>query len=163
MICRYCKMDIKPTDPDAICYYDGYYVHRTCMHKEAEDREKLKQVIFKYLGYDADWLKIDSQIDKILGRGYDYADISKCVEYCFKFGKGDKDKAKGGIAIVDYSMTEAQQYYNKKRKLEEELADLKENGQIGEIDLSQIKVDFSNNRKFPLTRPKSERFLDDIM
>lgn len=82
------------------------------MSQEEKDKKDLNDYIMKLFGTDFVEPRIQKQIKKYVETNkYTYSGIRKALIYFYEVKRGDIEKAKGGIGIVEYVYTDAYRYY----------------------------------------------------
>lgn len=126
--CRICGQEINRDKEDGWMNPSrNYFYHTSCyetwakkkndIHSEAD--EKLwKDAVYDYLQrvikISVDYPKFNNQWSSFVKKGRTPKGIYFTVRYFYEVLKGEKDKAQGGIGIVDYIYEEACEYWCKK-------------------------------------------------
>ena len=119
--CALCGLEIEKTE--AIRYKAKNY-HFDC-EKKQEEKDNLYDYVCKLFSLKAPGPRIYSQLKQysIQHPEYTYKGIIQALEYFYVVQNKPKDKANGGIGIVPYVYDAAQEYYNKKEKRQERVAE----------------------------------------
>lgn len=81
--------------------------------QEAQDKLDLEAYIKEVLGVQFLGANVGLQIRKFHNKGMTYTGMKKALQYFYEVKHGDKEKAHGGIGIVEYVYEDAKQYYYK--------------------------------------------------
>lgn len=133
--CRVCKGEIETnSETNWIMPSRNFYYHRDCyeswqtkkndVNANVENDELWKDATYQYLLRDlyiaVDYNKFASQWKNFLKKGRTAKGIYFTVRYFYEIEKGDRDKAQGGIGIVDYVYNDACAYWvDRERKGEQ--------------------------------------------
>jgi len=161
--CRVCGGNIdRENDADGTWFSPAknYFYHVKCydtwkkkkddIHSEAN--EKLwKDAVYEYLKRDmkivVDFQKFNSQWNSLIKKNRTPKGIYFTVRYFYEIQKGDKDKAQGGIGIVEYIYEEACAYWCEKEN--------RESGILDKIE-EQIKSEKSRTTRI-VHQPKKKK------
>lgn len=170
--CRVCHGEIdrdkEIEDKDWTQVSRNYFYHVSCYEswkKQKDDihsiaDEKLwKGAVYDYLKRDLkvelEWHKFNSQWHSFIKKGRTPKGIYFSVRYFYEVLKGDKDKAQGGIGIVDFIYEDAATYWCEKEQ--------RESGIIKQIEEQMLA---NANREVKVVHKKQKKkkkiSLDDV-
>ena len=156
VICPYCQESFyREDEPDCVHIGNRYY-HKVC-YKEKIDNEKYLNDIHAYCKkkYGSKYSKrrITQQINELLDDGKTLGGIYRSLVYWYDVKDGDIEKAHGSIRIISYIYDEAMKYYENKRRLEQQQANLLK----GSLDLGTETFYISPT---PIKKPKRVKLFD---
>lgn len=132
--CRICKQKFDTNNlifgVDWVEPSKGWYYHKNCYNEwqtkkndvktSTPDLDLWKDATYQYLRKDlkivVDWHKFNAQFNSLIKKGRTAKGIYFAVRYFYEIEKGDKDKAQGGIGIVDYVYTRSASYWAEKQR-----------------------------------------------
>ena len=142
-ICRYCKKNLKgPAEGgiegiDYIMRVSKYYYHPYCFslweksmggdtnNNVKGDNKFWQDITFNYLKLsvqmDVNFFMFKKQWDNYLQQGKRAKGIYLTLRYFYDIKKGDKNKANGGIGIVEYVYDEAGKYWVEQQEKNEKI------------------------------------------
>lgn len=132
--CRICKGDIDRNctleERDWFERASGWYYHKKCydewqtkkddIRTDTPDLDLWKDATYQYLRRDlkivVNWEKFNSQFTHLLNKGRTAKGIYFAVRYFYEIEKGDREKAQGGIGIVDHIYARSTNYWAEKQR-----------------------------------------------
>lgn len=132
--CRVCKQvfDTAPLiqGQDWIMPTKNFYYHTKCYNEWQTKKDNVKtstlddelwrDSTYQYLQRDLKipvvWNKFSSQWKNLMKKGRTAKGIYFAVRYFYEIEKGDKEKAKGGIGIVDYVYNQSASYWSERER-----------------------------------------------
>lgn len=123
--CFYCKGDVDITTEEYGKPRINRYAHKSCYMENYTLDEQCVDLLYQRLaeyGVKINFLKAENQRSTYISKdGFTNEGILRAIEYHYGVQKGNPAKAGGGIGIVPYVYSKAQEYYKlnatQKRKL----------------------------------------------
>ena len=128
--CRVCKEKFDTNEVEWVMPSKNFYYHKSCyedwqvkkndVRNNSKDEDLWKDATYQYLKKDlyipVDFGKFDSQWRNLTKKGRTPKGIYFTTRYFYEIEKGDKNKAQGGIGIIDYIYSRATTYWAEKER-----------------------------------------------
>lgn len=120
VICQYCKSQANKVEKEKAIRIDEKNFHPACASKYV-DRKELTETICRIFKFKAPGPRNNAYITKFLNEGMTLKGMTNSLIYFYEIKKNSIEKSNNGIGIIPWVYEEAQQYFNKKEKMEKEM------------------------------------------